>query len=108
MRIALRIALTGIALASGPALANERVHADAFGNLVIQSEAGYKRILVGKGDLAKEMAEALDANQPQIVVLGHSAFAVSGRPCKPLIHHGRSAMWGLDRGQAPVIASACQ
>jgi hypothetical protein len=41
-----------VALAAGfaaPALAGtrDRVYADSFGNLVIESAAGYKRILVG-------------------------------------------------------------
>ncbi|MEQ9181500.1 MAG: hypothetical protein RIF44_22705, partial [Nitratireductor sp.] len=35
----------------------DRVYADSFGNLVIRSPSGYKRIVVGQGHLAKELGE---------------------------------------------------
>ncbi len=58
-RFMLPAALVAVAVASPAAasdLYGERVHADSFGNLVIYSPAGYKRIVVGKGYLAPEFA----------------------------------------------------
>ena len=47
-------------LSVGVALAwsryRDHVYADSFGNLVIQSPSGYKRIVVGQGHLAKELS----------------------------------------------------
>ena len=45
----------------------DRVYADSFGNLVIDSAAGYKRILVGEGKLAKELSDHTGAGQPDII-----------------------------------------
>ena len=54
---------------AAPALAgarhHDRVYADSFGNLVIDSAAGYKRILVGEGKLAKELSDYTSAGQPE-------------------------------------------
>ena len=55
--LVLALAAGGIAapaFAGGPY--HDRVYADSFGNLVIHSRSGYKRIVVGAGHLAKELA----------------------------------------------------
>ena len=36
---------------------SDRIYADSFGNLVVHSRSGYKRIVVGKGYMARELAE---------------------------------------------------
>ncbi|TIR73279.1 MAG: hypothetical protein E5X15_23750, partial [Mesorhizobium sp.] len=36
---------------------HDRVYADSFGNLVIDSAAGYKRIIVGEGRHAKQLSK---------------------------------------------------
>ena len=53
--------MAGAAVVSLPdgAFAGNRLHdhvyADSFGNLIVQSPYGYKRIIVGEGSLAKEL-----------------------------------------------------
>jgi hypothetical protein len=53
--------LAGAAVVSLPdeAFAGNRLHdhvyADSFGNLIVQSPYGYKRIIVGEGSLAREL-----------------------------------------------------
>ena len=36
---------------------HDRIYADSFGNLVVHSRSGYKRIVVGQGHLARELAD---------------------------------------------------
>lgn len=97
-----RITLAAAALAAAvPASAHEHVYADAFGNLVIQSSAGYKRIIVGEGARARELEEAIGPRQPEVVVYD----APARRYCPGVrIHHGRSYMYGVDRHVTPVLA----
>ena len=47
----------GLSVADASAWSRYRDHiyADLFGNLVIQSPSGYKRIIVGQGHLAKKL-----------------------------------------------------
>jgi len=100
-----------LALATGfaaPALAEghrDRVYADSFGNLVIESAAGYKRILVGEGKLAKELSDYTSAGQPSVVYENQSDD-VSGRDCyrPPVFVKGRSYMYGLSDGEMPELS----
>lgn len=89
--------------------AQDRIHADAYGNLVIHSAAGFKRILVGQGHLMQDDAEALHG--PRVVYLDDEPFRVRNvYRCipQPAIVHGRSYMYGLPDGVVPVIASGCR
>ncbi|MBZ9855346.1 hypothetical protein LB566_16185 [Mesorhizobium sp. CA13] len=106
-------ALTVAVLAVGsaaPALADgrhqDRVYADSFGNLVIDSAAGYKRILVGEGKLAKQLSDYTSAGQPK-VIYENGPDAISGygdcyRP--PVFVKGRSYMYGLSDGEMPELS----
>ena len=80
----------------------DHIYADSFGNLVIQSPSGYKRIIVGQGHLAKELSsyESAGATHPDVVYLDDSRTATgaiaiaTGRliPQGPQLHvrfHGR-------------------
>jgi hypothetical protein len=103
-------ALVLVALATGfaaPALAGtrDRVYADSFGNLVIESAAGYKRILVGEGELVKEMSDYVGAGQPKIVYQDEPDD-VSSRDCyrPPVFVKGRSYMYGLSDGEMPELS----
>ena len=55
--------------AASPALAGgylkDRIYDDSFGNLIILSPSGYKRIVVGMGYVAAEM-QAQDRSQPHV------------------------------------------
>lgn len=100
-------ALILVAVAIGfaaPALAGtrDRVYADSFGNLVIESAAGYKRILVGEGNLAKELSDYTGAGQ----IYENDADDVSSRDCyrPPVFVKGRSYMFGLSDGEMPELS----
>ncbi|CAN7203156.1 hypothetical protein [Mesorhizobium sp. LjNodule214] len=105
-------ALTLAALAVGftaPASAglrhHDRVYADSFGNLVIDSAAGYKRIIVGEGKLAKELSDYTGADQPDVIYENESDD-VSGHGCyqPPVFVKGRSYMYGLSDGEMPNLS----
>jgi hypothetical protein len=107
---ALAVAAMGV---SAPALAGEshdRVYADSFGNLVVDSAAGYKRIVVGQGHLARELAGYTQAGQPKVVYLeGPDGFAYE-RGCfrPPVLVKGRSYMYGFDQGEIPLKGGPCR
>lgn len=106
----------GIALAvmmigqAAPALAwssqHDRAYADSFGNLVIDSATGYKRILVGEGAMAKKMADYTSAGQPKVLYLDRAGDYADGRDCyrPPAFVKGRSYMYGLADGEMPEIS----
>ncbi|CAH2406961.1 hypothetical protein [Mesorhizobium ventifaucium] len=83
----------------------DRVYADSFGNLVIESAAGCKRILVGEGKLAKELSDYAGAGQPKIVYQDEPDD-VSSRDCyrAPVFVKGRSYMYGLSDGEMPELS----
>lgn len=94
--LALSALLAGGALATVEAAADsrfrDRVSADSFGNLVVYSAAGYKRIVVGEGHRAKEVAGY--TGRPKVVYFDGpdgSAF----RDCPAVLLKGRSYMYGL-------------
>lgn len=107
---ALLLAFAAPALAGG---VKDRVHADSFGNLVIHSAAGYKRIIVGQGDVADSYNLTgsyyeQDYVAPDVVYLDEGDRRADMRRCSrpPHIWHGRSYMYGLPEGvvpQAPVV-----
>lgn len=95
-------------LASLPAAANDwryrdQVYADSFGNLVVHSAAGYKRIIVGQGHLAKELAEFTGSDEPDVVTLDESDDGYYVSRCKPVLLKGRSYMYGLPDGVIPTL-----
>jgi hypothetical protein len=102
----------GLALAiAGPADAGgrmkERVYDDSFGNLIIISPAGYKRIVVGMGHIA---AEYQAAQRPEIVYgEGHDRPAYT-RHCHqpPVLWKGRGYMYGLADGEIPTPPVVCE
>lgn len=105
---ALMVATVVAAGLASPALAGhqDRVYADSFGNLVIDSAAGYKRIIVGEGKLAKQLSDYTSAGQPK-VIYENEADEISGysdcyRP--PVFVKGRSYMYGLSDGEMPELS----
>jgi hypothetical protein len=88
----------------------DHIYADSFGNLVIQSPSGYKRIVVGQGHLAKELSSyeaASSGGDPDVVYLDNErderdGYRRSGdcyRP--PYLFKGRDYMYGLPDGVLP-------
>lgn len=100
--------------ANAPAAAWDRDYAfaDSFGNLVIQSAAGYKRIIVGEGHRAAQMSNYLAAGaetEPVTVFAdrdGGVVYAGCYRP--PVLVKGRSYMYGFDQGEIPLQGGPCR
>lgn len=82
----------------------DRVYADAFGNLVIESAAGYKRIVVGEGKLAKKLSEYTSAGQPDVVYDDADEPGSPGCYQPPVLVKGRSYMYGLSDGEMPNLS----
>ena len=98
---------TAIVTIPAEARSRDRVYADSFGNLVIESAAGYKRIVVGEGALAKKMAGYLAAGElhPHVEYYEESVGWVQ-RDCyrPPVFVKGRSYMYGLSDGEMPELS----
>lgn len=92
----------------------DHIYADSFGNLVIQSPSGYKRIVVGQGHLAKELSDYEGkTDEPSTVYLDDNGGYRDGssyyrddcyRP--PHLWKGRSYMYGLPDGVVPQAPCA--
>jgi len=108
VRTFLCAAAVAAATASG-AIAQDYAYADSYGNLVIDSEAGYKRILVGRGRDAERVNKFLGRGQvqrqpteyllPRKLYLGYRDCYRPGAFVK-----GRSYMYGLSDGEMPMLA----
>lgn len=101
--------LTVSMIAASSVSAGETVYADSFGNLVVHSPAGFKRIIVGKGYLAERYASGTPEH-PKVVYLEERRGRVYLRErqsCRyGTLLHGRSYMYGLPDNAVPV-PSAC-
>jgi hypothetical protein len=86
----------------------DHIYADSFGNLVIQSPSGYKRIVVGQGHLAKELSHYERTGDADIVYLDKESDDVFYRDCyrPPHLWKGRSYMYGLPDGVVPQAPCA--
>lgn len=92
--------------------AGDRVFADSQGNVTIRAAAGYKRILVGRGDEARDIARQVRAEQAAAYEAGMDAYRPVADRRHPAVCagegsviKGRSYMYGLDKGETPVIVS---
>lgn len=89
------LVLLGGVVATGQASADsryrDRVHADSFGNLVIYSASGYKRIVVGEGHMARQLGAFTSGPD---VVHRHDGLPFY-RDCPAVLLKGRSYMYGL-------------
>lgn len=102
---AIALLTAGAAVPAASARERDHVYADSFGNLVVESAAGYKRILVGEGALAKQLSRYTGASEPE-VVYSSEPDAVSERDCyrPPVLVKGRSYMYGLSDGEMPQLS----
>jgi len=98
------------AAAAAPAFANdlygEQFHADSFGNLIIYSPAGYKRIVVGQGHVVAQLEAERRGSAPDVVYGDEYDAGRSYRDCRyvPGMFKGRSYMYGLPDGVVPSPA----
>ena len=99
----------GVGAAAAGSFEHDHVYADSFGNLVIDSAAGYKRIIVGQGHRAKEVASYTDTNV-KIVYADRTESASAGEDCyrAPALIKGRSYMYGFDQGVIPFQGGPCE
>ena len=110
LRLAALIVAASVAGLATPTLADgrhqDRVYADSFGNLVIDSAAGYKRIIVGEGKLAKQLSNYTSAGQPKVIYQNESDEISGGGDCyrPPVFVKGRSYMYGLSDGEMPELS----
>jgi hypothetical protein len=111
-RLAAALALSAALTASaGAALAGgrlkERVYDDSFGNLIIISPAGYKRIVVGMGHLA---AEYQSPGGPEVTHIEGGKRRLHVPHCyqPPVLWKGRSYMYGLADGEIPTPPIVCK
>ena len=106
------------AAAAMPAAAGglgEQVYADSFGNLVVQSPYGTKRIIVGEGRRAKALAaftaprHPASRPSPAPAAGGIDRFGYFHDSCyRPaVLIKGRSYMYGLPEGVVPEPAGHC-
>jgi len=93
--------IVGAATAVGAGQARERVYDDSFGNLIILSPAGYKRIVVGMGHIAAELEAERAADYPS----GRHAASRCHQP--PVLWKGRGYMYGLADGEIPTPPLVC-
>lgn len=91
---------------------HDHVYADTFGNLIVQSPYGYKRIIVGEGRLARELQNYTRGGEPDVVYADPElSYERSGyidncyRP--PVLLKGRSYMYGLPDGVIPEPSGRC-
>ncbi|MBL8582613.1 MAG: hypothetical protein JNL61_10360 [Rhizobiaceae bacterium] len=96
----------------------DRIYADSFGNLVVHSRSGYKRIIVGQGHLAADLRQYSQGTSQRPLEYGMSdeeageryGWRADGRPRQPchkpaVILHGRGYMYGLEDGEVPTPTS---
>ncbi|PZO75573.1 MAG: hypothetical protein DI629_17095 [Mesorhizobium amorphae] len=119
MRLPTLLAGAMLLLAAAPASADrlrDHVEADSYGNLVVSSRAGYKRIVVGQGHLAGELREYNRQGEAKVVygtnedaTYRDDAGNIQYRDCyrPPVLVHGRSYMYGLADGELPIPAGTC-
>jgi hypothetical protein len=117
--LAAAMALVSAAAASAD-IYRDRVHADSFGNLVIYSAAGYKRIIVGMGEAADGYNATGSYYEPETPSqpsredaqyrYGHGYHGHGYKGCgrEPVLLHGRSHMYGLPANVIPVPAGLCK
>ena len=94
----------------GGASAGEAVYSDSFGNLVVHAPSGYKRIVVGKGYLADQVAAATPVSEPEIVYADEIGPDRAARRCfsRAETWRGRDRMYGLVDGQIPQPRIICE
>lgn len=100
-------------LAASAGSYHDSVYADSFGNLVIHSPSGYKRIIVGQGHLARELGDYTRAGAEPDVVYAQEEREASygyGPRCNApgVLLHGRSYMYGLPDNVVPVLRHPCR
>lgn len=111
-------ALSGLVVAAGLLSAavaaqagyRDHVSADSYGNLVIYSAAGYKRIVIGQGELAGELSAYVRDGRDGEASRTSVARERTRNDCTrgPAFVKGRSYMYGLPDGVMPDLHGPCR
>lgn len=101
--VGLVLAICPLAGAHASGLIREHRYQDSYGNLVIISPGGSKRILVGRGYLLANVGPISSEPPADRVEPLHS-----GCSREPVLLHGRSYMYGLPDNVVPVPAGICR
>ncbi|MDH6231453.1 hypothetical protein M2281_002025 [Mesorhizobium soli] len=81
------------------------VYADSFGNLIVNSAAGYKRIIVGQGHNASKLSNYIHPKQSKMAYSG----GYGASDCyQPYYVKGRSYMYGFYQGAMPLLGLPCR
>jgi hypothetical protein len=109
--VALLAEAAGIGMPGSASAGNrlhEYVYSDSFGNLIVQSPYGYKRIIVGEGRLARKMSYN-GGHEPKVVygepMDGYYYSDWCYRPA--VLLKGRGYMHGLPDGVLPEPSGHC-
>lgn len=106
------VAMLGVAPSEAGQRKRDYAYADSYGNLVVYSRAGYKRIVVGQGHLAAEFNEygggEIDDRDPRVVRLNDRYNLVIDCYRPPVLLKGRSYMYGLADGELPEPSGNCR
>ena len=81
----------------------DRIYADSVGNLVVHRRSGYKRIVVGQGHLARELADYEAGYVGDVVYLDDQDDAPYECWKPAVLLKGRSYMYGLEDGELPDL-----
>lgn len=101
----LTVALVSSTADAGDGRYRDKVYADSYGNLVIHSAAGYKRIIVGEGHLAGKLAEYTGSEDADVVYYDEDDGRAYVKRCRrATLLKGRSYMYGLPDGVVPEPA----
>lgn len=102
------IATIAFLMVTPAAVAGEKIYADSFGNLIVHSPSGYKRIVVGKGHLARNHAHG-ERLPPKVAHLeerrGHLYLRERKACTQGTLLRGRGYMYGLPSGVLPVLSN---
>ena len=76
---------------------------------MVHSRSGYKRIVVGAGHLAKELAGYEQLEGDDVVYLDEedTGYVTPGCWKPPVLLKGRSYMYGLEDGEVPDLPGGC-
>ena len=84
-------------LAQAESSYSDRIYADSFGNLVVHSRGGSKRIVVGQGALAQELADYERPHGPDVVAI----VAFAGEQQDQVVRAGEA-----ERARGEIVSDA--
>jgi hypothetical protein len=105
LALGLSAAALSLPAQAGGGAGHDRIYADSFGNLIVHSRSGYKRIVVGQGHLAQELAAYESPRDSDVVYLDDVGDGTVPYECwRPaVLLKGRSYMYGLEDGELPDL-----